>query len=155
MTGYRGRFVIKQSRWLREKKDSVLFGFDIIRGFPVDYTFWCLFLYSAMRMPTASPSDMNVDAAAGLDAVLVDLKEEHGQNYDTIKYPLWAAWERFRPDFDAFLRSYAFVERDQAVVPSLNLKSAKKVICHDERQKKALRRMGFIEDRIQIRNTLR
>ena len=58
-------------------------------------------------------------------------------------------------DFDAFLKDYVFVDRDQVVVPSLNLKPAKVVICRDERQKKALRRMGFIEDRITIRNTRR
>jgi len=37
-------------------------------------------------------------------------------------------------------------------VPSLNLKTAKRIICRNERQKKALRKKGFIEDRIEIRN---
>jgi hypothetical protein len=45
-----------------------------------------------------------------------------------------------------------FVERDQFVVPSLNLKTARRILCRNERQKKALRRMGFIEDRIEVRN---
>jgi hypothetical protein len=29
-----------------------------------------------------------------------------------------------------------FIEKDQVVVPSLNLKAAKKIICRDEKQKK-------------------
>jgi hypothetical protein len=55
-------------------------------------------------------------------------------------------------NLDVFLKKYVFIEKDQVVVPSLNLKCAKTIICRNEKQKKALRRMGFIEDRIQIKN---
>jgi len=37
-------------------------------------------------------------------------------------------------------------------VPSTNLKTAKRIICRNERQKKALRKKGFSEDRIEVRN---
>ena len=64
----------------------------------------------------------------------------------------WAlAWQG-DPDIGRFLDAHLFVEKDQVVVPTLNLKAAKRVVCRNERQKKALRKMGFIEDRIQIRN---
>jgi len=66
--------------------------------------------------------------------------------------PEMRAWNSCNGDFDLFLKKYVFVESDQIVVPSLNLKCAKQIICKDEKQKKALRRMGFIEDRIRIKN---
>ena len=44
-------------------------------------------------------------------------------------------WEKSR-DLNDYLHQYVFVERDQVVVPSLNLKAAKKVICRNEQQKK-------------------
>ena len=53
---------------------------------------------------------------------------------------------------EEFLKKHLFVENDQVVVPSLNLKSAKEIFCKNEKQKKALRKMGFIEDRIKIKN---
>lgn len=61
------------------------------------------------------------------------------------------AWREERPDLERLLRRHVFVERDQVVVPSLNLKAAGRILCRNERQKKQLRRMGFIEDRIEIR----
>jgi len=53
------------------------------------------------------------------------------------------------PDLESANR--AVVEHDRVVVPGLDLKAAKTVVCRSERQKKALRRMGFLEDRIEIR----
>lgn len=64
--------------------------------------------------------------------------------------PVVVTWRETR-DLGAVLSKHLFVENDQVVVPSLNLKAAKKVVCTNERQKQALRRMGFIEDRIVIR----
>ena len=48
-----------------------------------------------------------------------------------------------------------FKDIDQVVVHSLNLKSAKQIIWRNEKQKKTLRKMGFIEDRIKIKNIKR
>ena len=155
MTGYRRMFSRGRgkSRWMRDKKDNILFGFDVVRGFPVDYEFWAgHVLNGAINMPTASPAEMNRDAAAWLDKWTRELRDEDAEGFAAGKHPLESAWLRHRPDFDAFLRGYVFVERDQVVVPSLNLTAAKRVVCRDERQRKALRRMGFIEDRIEIRN---
>ena len=59
-------------------------------------------------------------------------------------------WRRTH-DVQEVLSKHLFVKHDQVVVPSLNLKAAKLIICRNERQKKTLRRMGFIEDRLVIR----
>lgn len=156
MTGYRGSRRAKpiKTRWTRVQKDDILFGFDIIQGFAVDYEFWCgHFLNDVINKPKASVEEINRVVAAWLNKYVPELREEDDEGFAAGRHPLEVAWERFRPDFDAFLKGYVFVERDQVVVPSLNLKVAKKVLCRDERQKKALRRLGFIEDRIVIRNT--
>jgi len=151
MTGYTNRPMGKAPK--REEKDAILFGFDVVRGFPIDHTFWCgCLLNTAVNMPAAGVADVSRRVAANLDEDVRELMEDDRQGFESGKYPLWDAWARWRPDFDAFLKAYVFVERDQVVVPSLNLKAAKKVVCRDERQRKALRRMGFIEDRIEIRN---
>lgn len=157
MTGYRQMFTGRGGlRSMGCKKDNVLFCFDIIRGFPIDDRFWCgHFLGDAVNMPNAGVEEMNRNTAVWLDRCVRELRDEDSEGFAAGRYPLEAAWERFRPDFDAFLKAYVFVERDQVVVPALNLKAAKKVVCRDERQKKTLRRMGFIEDRIEIRNTPR
>ena len=55
--------------------------------------------------------------------------------------------------YEDFLNRYLFVENDQVVVPSLNLKAAKQVFCRNEKQVKVLRHMGFINDRIKILNS--
>jgi len=61
-------------------------------------------------------------------------------------------WNDCDQDFEKFLHKYLFAEVDQVVLPSLNLKAAKKIICRNEKQKKKLLKMGFIEDRVQIKN---
>jgi len=43
------------------------------------------------------------------------------------------AWNEMR-DLDLFLHKYLFVEKDQVVVPSLNLKSAKQIFCQNEKK---------------------
>jgi len=55
-------------------------------------------------------------------------------------------------DYENWRDNYLFVENDQVVVPRLNLKTAKEIICQNEKQKKRLRKIGFIKDRIHIRN---
>jgi hypothetical protein len=52
-------------------------------------------------------------------------------------------WVKSDKNIDLFLRDYVFVEKDQVVVPSLDLRLADKIICRDIEQKRALRKMGF------------
>jgi hypothetical protein len=86
-----------------------------------------------------------------LDWWLAESTAEHGPALDPVEHRWELAWRQERPNLAEFLRRHVFVERDQVVVPSLNLKTAKRILCRNERQKKQLRRMGFIEDRMEIR----
>lgn len=160
ITGYREGLAFRAAkgatpayrRKMRDKKDNILFGFDLIQGFPVDYSFWwgCA-LNVTMNMPKATFEEQNQRMAHIIDSCFKTAKEYYPEEIEMGLRPSDTAWERTR-NFDAYLKAYVFVERDQIVVPSLNLNAAKKVVCRDEKQKKALRRMGFIEDRIEIRN---
>jgi len=153
LTGYRNAFSdrFNRGRQRREVKDYVLFGFDQIHGFPVDYEFWWRFaLNSSLNGQRLEEIDESLTFQ--LEWSLQDAVEEHGDTLDPKLHRFEIAWREERPDLAAFLRKYAFVERDQFVVPSLNLKTATRILCRNERQKKALRHMGFIEDRIEIRN---
>jgi len=130
ITGFRSSDKCK--KW---EKDQILFGFEHIQGFGVDYSFWCELMNPIMNSEKiACFMDYMVDASA-----------------DGLHY---AAYKESRNVEDT-LNRFLFVENDQVVVPSLNLKAAKKIICRNERQKKVLRKMGFIEDRIQVHNTHR
>ena len=159
ITGFRG--VAASSRIIKQyedgsykikkriyKTENILFGFDIIKGFPISYEPWCLLMGSLSNEKDFQKQ--NAEVIASLDR-LVKWTEEDG---DPLDEPL-QAWVNSGKNLDKFLKDYVFVERDQVVVPSLNLKSAKKIICCNEKQKKALRRMGFIEDRIKIKNIKR
>lgn len=153
LTGYRSPLLPQgyRGRLRREVKDFVLFGFDQIHGFPIAYDFWCRFVLNTA---------LNIRILSYIDEFLVDCLdwslqfavEEHGAELDPNLHRLEIGWREERPDLSAFLRKHAFVERDQFVVPSLNLKTAKRILCRNERQKRVLRQMGFIEDRIEVRN---
>ncbi len=123
---------------------GVLFGFDQVQGFPVDYDLWCELLNTLMR--SASVDHANELVREHLDWRVSDpeLAEE----------PVSRTWRQTR-DLDCALREHLFQHNDQVVVPRLNLKSAKRIVCRNEHQKKALRRLGFIEDRIVIRGRRR
>lgn len=122
------------------KDDWVLFGFEHIIGFPVDYAKW-EFLMCEIMNPKPNIAKMINEIKTDIIAE-GDNKDHHYDylfEYDTLGENDW-------------LKKYLFVEHDQVVLPSLNLKSAKKIVCRNERQCKQLRRMGFIDDRIEIRN---
>lgn len=140
--------VMRKRSETRDSNDSVLFGFDVIKGFPVDFGMWEFIL---MFMPDNSSSleEKNKEIARELNEIVRECKA------DGIEEPVdreFVAWESCHGNIDLFLKKHLFVEKDQVVVPSLNLKVAKKIFCRDEKQKKKLRHMGFIEDRIEIKN---
>lgn len=135
ITGY------KTKRWplgKNSKNDHIMFGFDIIKGFPLKYDVWELLLN-----PLMNGQDIEKWAKEWYDDVM---KNENGQfcEYTTCIKDL------VENGFDFFLKRHLFVEHDQIVVPSLNLKSAKNVFCRNEKEYKALTKMGFIKDRIRI-----
>lgn len=129
----------------KDSEDSILFGFDFIRGFFLSYDHW-EYIMGAL---------MNHEGFEKQNAEIVKFNNELVEDYKLEKEPLDGMvkeWVDCGKNLDIFLKKYLFIEKDQVVVPSLNLKVAKKIICRNERQKKTLRKMGFIEDRIIIKN---
>jgi hypothetical protein len=136
-------------RGWKPKEDPILFGFDlIVGGFPVKYNTWEYIMSSLMNHATFE--EQNAD--------IIKFNSELVEDYEKEKWELdgeLKEWIDCGKDLDTFLKKCLFVEHDQVVVPSLNLKVAKKILCRNEKQKKALRKMGFIEDRIIIKNITR
>ena len=126
---------------MRNRPDNILFGFENVQGFPVRYDVWCHLLN-----PLINGMRDNKPIEQYLRESLEDALKEDDELDEVLK-----GWQKSR-SLDEFLQRNLFVEHDQVVVPSLNLRSAKKIICRTERQKKTLRKMGFIEDRVEVRN---
>jgi len=150
ITGYKINGLLKKRQYVIRKRqetkvhqDSVLFGFDIIKGFPVSYRYWELIMMFVLNGKNIE--EQNKKIVFEMNDIMRDMKEDELD-------PESIAWKSCHGDFNLFLNKYLFVEEDQVVVPSLNLKAAKQIICKDEYQKKKLRKMGFIEDRIKIKN---
>jgi hypothetical protein len=136
-----------------EKPNEVLFGFDDIQGFPIDFGFWEMILGEVAASPNLEEQNNGISKMFNefLQWHYEDAKEDSTAKMDREL----RAWVDCGGDLDTFLQKKIFVLNDQVVVPSLNLKCAKKIICRNERQKKELRNMGFLEDRIQIKNMTR
>jgi hypothetical protein len=140
ITGFKNKYT--------KEKDGILFGFDIIQGFPLSFQPWELLIGTLMNLDDHSTIEqLNRKIQQDFIEIEKDCIKEKWDLDGEIK-----KWVDCGRNIDTYLKKHVFVEVDQVVVPSLNLKVAKKIICRDERQKKALRKMGFIEDRIQIRN---
>jgi len=163
ITGFRSKSLLKKSKFInrnrREAKisaNNILFEFDVLPNksvFPVDYDLWCFILSSlANTKPNSSKQDFDKNVRETLDYFLKEeiTSKEKGEEISDCDY-IWD-WGNFDGDIDAYMKKYLFVENDQIVVPSLNLKTAKRIICRNEKQKKKLRKIGFIEDRIKIKN---
>jgi len=160
ITGFKRDILLKKSRSImrkrqdaRLKKDSVLFGFENIQGFPVSYDHWEYIMIMFCNNGAFKEKNLkkeNEFLTNKINEFIISGKKEgFGEEDMGVETKNWVASGR---NLDVFLKNHLFVEKDQVVVPSLNLKSAKQIICRDEKQKKRLRQMGFIEDRILIKN---
>ena len=133
----------------RERKDDVCFGFNIMSGaVPLDYGVWCDILSPLMGGPSDPSQSAEGLIEDSFDHVVSFMKE--GGWFPCQREPHWEHWDQHQ-NLEALLKRYLFVLNDQVVVPRLNLKSAKEIWVRNDRQKKKLRRMGFIEDRIKVR----
>jgi hypothetical protein len=121
------------------RADGLLFGFESIQGFPVAFDFWCKLL----------PHLMNSDSVDLANTAFQKSLEWQASDPRYCMEPVSVTWRETRNIRDV-LSKHLFVKHDQVVVPNLNLKAAKVIICRNENQKRALRRMGFIEDRVVI-----
>ena len=139
ITGFRGASFGKEAA-----DDGVLFGFASIQGFPLAYEFWCELRMTLINLKNLAHANDEVQKHLDWRASDPCLCEE----------PESLTWCKTR-DVREVLSKHLFVKHDQVVVPHLNLKAAKIIICRNERQKKVLRRMGFIEDRLAIRGSRR
>jgi len=127
--------------------DSALFGFDILPGaLGLAYDPWCEVI-SALSGGSweVSLAELDQEIVRSLDGVLRFIREEGFEMNAEYR-----EWEKHR-DLTRWLDRFLFVGDDQYVLPQVNLKSAKEIWVRNERQKKRLRRLGFIEDRIKIR----
>ena len=132
ITGYRTRsYTVKnrKRRFLPKHDDIVMFGFENVKGFPIDYEHW------EWLINVLCNESKNQDKALinYLDEILLDVIEdaEAGEELNGVLLN----WKR-STDLNDFLKRFVFVENDQVVVPSLNLKSAKQIFCRNEKQKK-------------------
>ncbi len=156
ITGYKNERVLKKRKHVISKRsnakvsnDSVMFGFDIIKGFPISYQHWEFIMDSLLDSDILE--EQNKSIVKSLNSICDMFEEDDCLKGEEIDGEL-LDWVNSDKNLDVFLNKYVFKEVDQIVVPSLNLKSAKQIICSNEKQKKKLRHMGFIEDRIKIRN---
>jgi len=127
-----------------KRSQGILFGFEHIQGFPVDYDSWCMLLNTLINARDVADGNADVEKFV----------EEISSDPDFADLPIVRFWKA-TPDLSQLLNRFLFNENDQVVVRQLNLKTAKLIVCRNEFQKKTLRRMGFIEDRIVIRNSWR
>lgn len=138
------------------KVDEILFGFENVQGFPVNYDVWTLLFDPLIQQPNESKKTFDEQNKKIVEALnrYIRWHEEEDAEGDKMD-PELQGWVDNGKDLDAYLKNCLFVKNDQVVVPSLNLKAAKQIICCNEKQKKSLRKMGFIEDRIKIKNIRR
>ena len=151
ITGFRRNRILKKRKNVIAKRSEMkepiaMFGFDVIKGFPVNYEPWETIINVLINTQDGF-HEQNKKIIQWMDELVQDYKEMNEKPDGAIK-----AWIENDSSLDKFLKNYLFIEVDQVVVPSLNLKAAKKIICRNEKEKKALRKMGFIEDRIKIKN---
>lgn len=152
LTRARRRLTTSRTSSPRRRQRLVAFGFEGIQGFPVAFEPWCLAI-EALADPTcrdlAHEERLRIyldEAAAEAAAQAEEDYEEHEDEWRA----LLAAW-RAQPDLEAWLAGHLFREHDQVVLPALNLKAAKEIVVRSERDKSELRRLGFYEDRIEVR----
>lgn len=128
-------------------KDDILFGFDIIKGFSVNMEPWEYILNAFNRLDVDMRDDYTMEQ---LNNELESYISSISALFDNPTEEL----ELYELSVEGLLKEL-FKDVDQVVVPSLNLKTAKKIICRTDLQKKKLRKMGFIEDRIIVKKLRR
>ena len=140
--------IVQSRRQAKIHNDQILFGFENVKGFAVDMDMWSLIINTVINVnSSATKAEFDKALVKSFDQYVKWAKEENYYDEDIHT----REWDELR-DLELYLSKYLFIETDQVVVPSLNLKAAKKIICRNEKQKKKLRKMGFIEDRIIIKN---
>ena len=113
---------------MKNDSNKILFGFDYIKGFPVDYGQWSFILPFLLGQKGSKKI----------------LEKKVKNAYFEIAKELKADYKEFDGGYENWRDNYLFAETNQIVVPILNLKAAKKIICRNEMQKKELKKIGFL-----------
>ena len=116
------------------KSSKVLFGFKFVNGFPVKYDAWMIFLGILINLDTNNFRYIDERLVEELD-----IMERDGET----------RWSHCH-NLDNYLKSYVFVNDDQFVVPSLDLRQSQTIVCSDEAQRGNLIRKGFQGSKIKV-----
>lgn len=131
---------MERKRVIGSIPDRILFAFETIQGFSLDYDFWEQILVSVWNTKNLTHANQEVRR----------IIQEDASDLEYRNHPVSVTWLETQNVQEVFSK-HLFAKHDQVVVPQLNLKVAKQIICRNEQPKKTLKRMGFIEDRIIIR----
>ena len=114
--------------------DKILFGFKEINGFPIKYDEWMMIVGILINLDTNN--------FRYIDEKLVEgLKELQASGYINLSGCA---------NLDEFLKKRVFVEKDQFVVNSLDLRKSSVIISLSEIQKSSLIRKGFPANSIKV-----
>ncbi len=116
------------------KSDKLLFGFKSINGFPIKYDEWMRLVGVLVNLDT---NNFRL-----IDEKLVEGLKEF-QSLGEISLSGYA-------NLDDFLRRRVFVESEQFVVASLDLRKSSIIISHNEIQKNSLVKKGFSPSLIKV-----
>lgn len=116
------------------KSNKVLFGFRNLNGFPVKYDEWLRIVGILINLDTNNFRYIDEKLMEGLMELSKtgEIKIEPHVN------------------LDSYLKSKVFVEFDQFVVGSLDLRKSSVIVCYNEIQKTALARKGFPVSQIKV-----
>lgn len=113
---------------------KILFAFKNINGFPVSYRAWQMLLGTLVNLDTNDYRYIDQRLVEDLD----DMKESGDINCSR------------HGTLDDFLKKNVFVNKDQFVVRSLDLRKSALIICNDEAQRLAISRKGFPSRNIKV-----
>lgn len=116
---------------------KVLFGFNKVRGFPVKYDMWMVLLGTLINLDTDNFRFIDERLVEGLNTL-----EEQGE----------LTWSDCKT-LDRFLKQRVFVDRDQFVVKSLDLRKSQLILCNDEAQRAIVSKKGFPSSRVKVLST--
>jgi len=114
--------------------DKILFGFKNLNGFPVKYDEWVRIVGILINLDTNN--------FRFIDERLVEGLKELAKIGEICLEP--------HTNLDSYLKGKVFVEYDQFVVESLDLRRSCVIVCFNEIQKSALVRKGFQSSQIKI-----
>ena len=121
---------------------DVMFGFDYIKGFSVDYEHWHFVMNAGVPIGFKyNFKEYEKAVRKGIEESIKE-REKEGETGEE--------WGIKSENYEDWRDKELFVKNDQVVVPSLNLKAAKVIYCKKEGHFRKLRKMGFIKDRLKL-----